>query len=146
MVDLHGILEHDFIQKAEGNCKVLGIGTETPYVQLDGYTFAGKYVPPLGSYLVLEEKSADIVNPQENTSTKASLEFVACLDRKLDMNRAFISPKLPEGSVTAESSRSNTDTSQQDNQDTQNQHSNDGPANQHAELAPPASETVSEVT
>lgn len=51
----------------------------------------------------------------ENTSTKASLEFVACLDRKLDMNRAFISPKVPEGSVTAESSRSNTDTSQQGN-------------------------------
>lgn len=33
-----------------------GIGTETPYLQVDGYTFSGKYVAPLGSYIILEEK------------------------------------------------------------------------------------------
>jgi hypothetical protein len=40
-----------------------GIGTDTPYLQVDGYTFAGKYVPPMGSYLVLEEKPAGIGLP-----------------------------------------------------------------------------------
>lgn len=33
-----------------------GIGTETPYLQVDGYTFSGKYVAPLGSYIILEKK------------------------------------------------------------------------------------------
>lgn len=33
-----------------------GIGTETPYLQVDGYTFSGKYVAPLGTYIIMEEK------------------------------------------------------------------------------------------
>ena len=35
---------------------IQGIGTENPYLQVDGYTFSGKYVAPIGSYLILEEK------------------------------------------------------------------------------------------
>ena len=31
MVDLHGILEPDFLQKAEGNCKVL-VSSQLPYM------------------------------------------------------------------------------------------------------------------
>ena len=33
-----------------------GIGTDNPYLQVDGYTFSGKYVAPIGSYLIFEEK------------------------------------------------------------------------------------------
>ena len=35
---------------------IQGIGTENPYLQVDGYTFSGKYVAPMGSYLIFEEK------------------------------------------------------------------------------------------
>ena len=35
---------------------IQGIGTENPYLQVDGYTFSGKYVAPIGSYLIFEEK------------------------------------------------------------------------------------------
>nr|XP_022295777.1 general transcription factor 3C polypeptide 6-like isoform X2 [Crassostrea virginica] len=124
MVDLHGILEPDFLQKAEGNCKVLGIGTENPYLQVDGYTFSGKYVAPIGSYLIFEEKkpSEETDENGEAEYAKSKLEYVACLDKKLDVNRTFVTPKVSEGaSGAAKAVNSEITASQKDTQETQNQ-------------------------
>ncbi|XP_061179303.1 general transcription factor 3C polypeptide 6-like [Saccostrea echinata] len=144
LVELHGILEPDFLQKAEGKCKVLGIGTETPHLQLDDYTFSGKYVPPMGSYLILEEKKPEDGNNAEDSKNHVGLEFVSCLDRKLDMHRTFISPKIKESSTNAEKSEtSNASTSQQDLPD---KNSCDGPASVNDCNKPAAMETCSEVT
>ncbi|XP_062602681.1 general transcription factor 3C polypeptide 6-like [Saccostrea cucullata] len=147
LVELHGILEPDFLQKAEGNCKVLGIGTETPYLQVDDYTFSGKYVAPVGSYLIFEEKKPKDGNNANVSNNHVGLEVVSCLDRKLDMHRTFISPKIQESSTSAEKSKTaNAGTSQQDLPDTKNQSSNDDPANGNDCNKPAAEETSSEVT
>nr|XP_022295775.1 general transcription factor 3C polypeptide 6-like isoform X2 [Crassostrea virginica] len=128
MVDLHGILEPDFLQKAEGNCKVLGIGTENPYLQVDGYTFSGKYVAPIGSYLIFEEKKP-LEETDENSEAeyaKSKLEYVTCLDKKLYVNRTFVTPKVSEGaSGAAKAVDSEVTTSHQDTHENQNQDNNE---------------------
>lgn len=150
MAELHGILEPDFLQTAEGNCKVLGIGTETPYLQVDGYTFSGKYVAPLGSYIILEKKdpsSEDIKTDVRKGKDYAKLEYITCLDKKLDLNRAFISPK--ETGSTSSSHTSENPNISTGSQETQQQSSvmPENTDNNHDNVDRPSTmETSSEVT
>uniref|UniRef100_K1RJ41 General transcription factor 3C polypeptide 6 n=1 Tax=Magallana gigas TaxID=29159 RepID=K1RJ41_MAGGI len=142
MAELHGILEPDFLQTAEGNCKVLGIGTETPYLQVDGYTFSGKYVAPLGTYIIMEEKdpsSEDIKTDVRKGKECAKLEYITCLDKKLDLNRAFISPK--ETKETGSTSTGSRETQQQISNTPENTDNNHGNVDR-----PSTMETGSEVT
>lgn len=146
MAELHGILEPDFIQTAEGKCKVLGIGTETPYMQVDGYTFSGKYVAPLGSYIILEEKEPSSSDKTDLKKGKdcARLEYTTCLDKKLDLNRAFISPKDAGG--TSSSLTSGNPNTATDTQKTQQQKS-DMPENTENNIERPSTmEASPEVT
>ncbi|XP_065937758.1 general transcription factor 3C polypeptide 6 isoform X1 [Magallana gigas] len=153
IAELHGILEPDFLQTAEGNCKVLGIGTETPYLQVDGYTFSGKYVAPLGTYIIMEEKdpsSEDIKTDVRKGKECAKLEYITCLDKKLDLNRAFISPKETKetGSTTSSYTSEIPNTSTAGSQETQ-QSSNtpENTDNNHGNVDRPSTmETGSEVT
>ncbi|XP_062981818.1 general transcription factor 3C polypeptide 6 isoform X3 [Elgaria multicarinata webbii] len=55
MVELSGIIDSDFLEKCENKCKILGIDTERPILQVDRYVFAGEYEDTLGSCIVFEE-------------------------------------------------------------------------------------------
>ncbi|XP_061479609.1 general transcription factor 3C polypeptide 6 isoform X2 [Rhineura floridana] len=55
MVELSGIIDSDFLEKCENKCKILGIDTERPILQVDRYVFAGEYEDTLGTCLVFEE-------------------------------------------------------------------------------------------
>ncbi|XP_012877816.1 PREDICTED: general transcription factor 3C polypeptide 6 [Dipodomys ordii] len=43
LVELTGIIDSDFLSKCEKKCKILGIDTERPILQVDSYVFAGEY-------------------------------------------------------------------------------------------------------
>nr|KAF6461990.1 general transcription factor IIIC subunit 6 [Molossus molossus] len=43
LVELSGIIDSDFLSKCENKCKLLGIDTERPILQVDSSVFAGEY-------------------------------------------------------------------------------------------------------
>ncbi|XP_066104465.1 general transcription factor 3C polypeptide 6 isoform X3 [Saccopteryx bilineata] len=55
LVELSGIIDSDFLSKCENKCKILGIDTERPILQLDNYVFAGEYEDTLGTCVIFEE-------------------------------------------------------------------------------------------
>ncbi|XP_058429154.1 general transcription factor 3C polypeptide 6 isoform X3 [Marmota monax] len=57
LVELSGIIDSDFLSKCENKCKILGIDTERPIMQLDSYVFAGEYEDTLGTCVIFEENA-----------------------------------------------------------------------------------------
>ncbi|XP_012971196.3 general transcription factor 3C polypeptide 6 isoform X3 [Mesocricetus auratus] len=55
LVELSGIIDSDFLSKCENKCKILGIDTEKPILQVDSYVFAGEYEDTLGTCVIFEE-------------------------------------------------------------------------------------------
>ncbi|XP_055471889.1 general transcription factor 3C polypeptide 6 isoform X2 [Psammomys obesus] len=55
LVELSGIIDSDFLSKCENKCKILGIDTERPILQVDSYVFAGEYEDTLGTCVIFEE-------------------------------------------------------------------------------------------
>ncbi|KAF4025145.1 hypothetical protein G4228_017066 [Cervus hanglu yarkandensis] len=55
MVELSGILDSDLLAKCENKCKILGIDTERPILQVDSYVFAGEYEDTVGTCVIFEE-------------------------------------------------------------------------------------------
>ncbi|OXB73983.1 UNVERIFIED_CONTAM: hypothetical protein H355_008842 [Colinus virginianus] len=57
MVELSGIIDSDFLEKCENKCKILGIETARPILQVDRYVFAGEYEDALGTCVFFEENT-----------------------------------------------------------------------------------------
>ncbi|XP_036025149.1 general transcription factor 3C polypeptide 6 isoform X5 [Onychomys torridus] len=55
LVELSGIIDSDFLSKCENKCKILGIDTERPILQVDSYVFTGEYEDTLGTCVIFEE-------------------------------------------------------------------------------------------
>ncbi|XP_061479608.1 general transcription factor 3C polypeptide 6 isoform X1 [Rhineura floridana] len=89
MVELSGIIDSDFLEKCENKCKILGIDTERPILQVDRYVFAGEYEDTLGTCLVFEEnKDHDAEGNQ-----KLQLKYKCHTMKKLNMIRTLLSEK-----------------------------------------------------
>ncbi|MBN3322892.1 TF3C6 factor, partial [Atractosteus spatula] len=84
VVELSGVINSDFLTKCKGNCKIVGIDSEQPIIQVGRYVFAGKYEDALGSCVIFEEK-----NGQE----KPQLKYKCHTAKKLMMQRTFLSEK-----------------------------------------------------
>uniref|UniRef100_A0A8C5QG42 Transcription factor TFIIIC triple barrel domain-containing protein n=1 Tax=Leptobrachium leishanense TaxID=445787 RepID=A0A8C5QG42_9ANUR len=74
LVELTGIIESDILEKCNNKCKILGINTEKPFLQVDKYVFAGEY-----------EGDGEIPKPQ--------LKYKCHTAKKLNMTRTFLSEK-----------------------------------------------------
>ncbi|XP_045150545.1 general transcription factor 3C polypeptide 6 [Echinops telfairi] len=61
LVELSGIIDSDFLSKCENKCKILGIDTEKPIMQVDNYVFAGEYEDTLGTCVIFEEDGEEHV-------------------------------------------------------------------------------------
>ncbi|XP_068933145.1 general transcription factor 3C polypeptide 6 isoform X3 [Petaurus breviceps papuanus] len=57
MVELSGIIDSEFLTRCGNKCKILGIDTERPILQVDSYVFAGEYEDTLGTCVVFEENT-----------------------------------------------------------------------------------------
>ncbi|KAL8186377.1 UNVERIFIED_CONTAM: General transcription factor 3C polypeptide 6 [Gekko kuhli] len=90
MVELSGIIDSDFLEKCENRCKILGIDTERPILQVDRYVFAGEYEDTLGTCVVFEENK-DHVDAEGNQ--KLELKYKYHTMKKLNMTRTLLSEK-----------------------------------------------------
>ncbi|KAJ6660242.1 hypothetical protein lerEdw1_017942 [Lerista edwardsae] len=90
MVELSGIIDSDFLEKCENKCKILGIDTERPILQVDRYVFAGEYEDTLGTCVVFEENE-DQVDAEGNQ--KLQLKYKCHTMKKLNMTRTLLTEK-----------------------------------------------------
>ncbi|XP_050171851.1 general transcription factor 3C polypeptide 6 isoform X3 [Myiozetetes cayanensis] len=90
MVELSGIIDSNFLEKCENKCKILGIETERPILQVDGYVFAGEYEDTLGTCVVFEE-NAEHVDVEGNQ--KVQLKYKCHTVKKLNMTRTLLTEK-----------------------------------------------------
>ncbi|XP_006004345.1 general transcription factor 3C polypeptide 6 [Latimeria chalumnae] len=96
LVELSGIIDSDFLTKCENKCKILGIATERPIMQVGRYVFAGEYEDALGTCVLFEEDTEH----DPDTSNTPLLKYNCHTVKKLKMNRTFLSEKK-EGEESA---------------------------------------------
>ncbi|XP_030072599.1 general transcription factor 3C polypeptide 6 isoform X2 [Microcaecilia unicolor] len=103
VMELSGIIDTDFLEKCDNKCKILGIDTAKPILQVDKYVFAGEYTDAVGSCVVFEEDT-DHVETRAGSSndSKPRLKYKCHTVRKLNMTRTFLIEKK-EGEGSAES-------------------------------------------
>ncbi|XP_032999502.1 general transcription factor 3C polypeptide 6 isoform X2 [Lacerta agilis] len=89
MVELSGIIDSDFLEKCENKCKILGIDTERPILQVDRYVFAGEYEDTLGTCLVFEENE----DHDAEGNPKIQLKYKCHTMKKLNMTRTLLTEK-----------------------------------------------------
>ncbi|XP_025921307.1 general transcription factor 3C polypeptide 6 isoform X1 [Apteryx rowi] len=89
MVELSGIIDSDFLEKCENKCKILGIETERPILQVDRYVFAGEYEDTLGTCLVFEENAEHDAEGNQ----KLQLKYKCHTMKKLNMTRTLLTEK-----------------------------------------------------
>ncbi|KAJ1162655.1 hypothetical protein NDU88_003122 [Pleurodeles waltl] len=89
LVELSGILDSDFLEKCENRCRILGIDTEKPILQVDKYVFAGEYSDTLGTCVVFEEDPDHV----ENDASAPQLKYKCHTMKKLSMTRTFLVEK-----------------------------------------------------
>ncbi|XP_013366285.1 PREDICTED: general transcription factor 3C polypeptide 6 [Chinchilla lanigera] len=90
LVELSGIIDSDFLSKCENKCKILGIDTERPILQLDSYVFAGEYEDTLGTCVIFEE---DVEHVDTEGSSKTVLRYKCHTTKKLSMTRTLLTEK-----------------------------------------------------
>uniref|UniRef100_A0A8C9PGE2 General transcription factor 3C polypeptide 6 n=1 Tax=Spermophilus dauricus TaxID=99837 RepID=A0A8C9PGE2_SPEDA len=90
LVELSGIIDSDFLSKCENKCKILGIDTERPIMQLDSYVFAGEYEDTLGTCVIFEE-NPEHVDAEGNNKTL--LKYKCHTMKKLSMTRTLLTEK-----------------------------------------------------
>ncbi|XP_075713683.1 general transcription factor 3C polypeptide 6 [Rhinoderma darwinii] len=88
LVEFTGIIDSDILEKSD-KCKILGINTEKPFLQVDKYVFAGEYEDALGTCVIFEE----IPDQGDGESTKPKLKYMCHTVKKLNMTRTFLTEK-----------------------------------------------------
>uniref|UniRef100_G3SVE4 General transcription factor 3C polypeptide 6 n=1 Tax=Loxodonta africana TaxID=9785 RepID=G3SVE4_LOXAF len=91
LVELSGIIDSDFLSKCENKCKILGIDTERPIMQVDNYVFAGEYEDTLGTCVIFEEDVEEHVDAEGNNKTV--LKYKCHTMKKLSMTRTLLTEK-----------------------------------------------------
>ncbi|XP_023578103.1 general transcription factor 3C polypeptide 6 isoform X2 [Octodon degus] len=89
LVELSGIIDSDFLSKCENKCKILGIDTARPIMQLDSYVFAGEYEDTVGTCVIFEEN----VEHDTEGNSKTVLKYKCHTMKKLSMTRTLLTEK-----------------------------------------------------
>ncbi|XP_042191401.1 general transcription factor 3C polypeptide 6 [Callorhinchus milii] len=95
VVELSGIIDPDFLLKCQNKCKIVGIDTDQPVIQVDRCVFAGEYEDVLGTCIIFEEDSEHDPEAED----KPLLKYKCHTAKKLLMKRTFLSDK--EGDESA---------------------------------------------
>ncbi|XP_015095880.2 general transcription factor 3C polypeptide 6 [Vicugna pacos] len=90
LVELSGIIDSDFLSKCENKCKILGIDTERPILQVDSYVFAGEYEDTLGTCVIFEET---VEHADAEGNNKTVLKYKCHTMKKLSMTRTLLTEK-----------------------------------------------------
>ncbi|XP_069763528.1 general transcription factor 3C polypeptide 6 [Narcine bancroftii] len=89
VVELSGIIDPDFLLKCKNECKIVGIDTQQPIMQVDRCVFAGEYEDVLGTCVIFEETS----DPDPEVEDKLLLKYKCHTAKKLLMKRTFLNEK-----------------------------------------------------
>lgn len=89
LVELSGIIDQDWHSLIGDRCKILGIETEQPILQLGRYIFMGQYDDLVGTAMIF---TRDDNTPERSsgTSIQHRLKYMCHTHKKLDMRRAFL--------------------------------------------------------
>ncbi|XP_046958362.1 general transcription factor 3C polypeptide 6 [Lynx rufus] len=90
LVELSGIIDSDFLSKCDNKCKILGIDTERPILQVDSYVFAGEYEDTLGTCVIFEE---NVEHGDAEGSNRTVLKYKCHTMKKLSMTRTLLTEK-----------------------------------------------------
>lgn len=89
VVELSGIIDSDYLTKCVDKCKIVGIDTEQPVMQVGRYVFAGEYEDALGTCVIFEENA----DHDLESEVKPQLKYTCHTVKKLMMKRTFLSEK-----------------------------------------------------
>ncbi|XP_043944561.1 general transcription factor 3C polypeptide 6 [Protopterus annectens] len=89
LVELSGVIDPDFLTRSDNKCKILGIDTDQPVIQVDRHVFAGQYEDALGTCVIFEEQ----FNQDSEAEEKIQLKYKCHTAKKLKMTRTFLSEK-----------------------------------------------------
>lgn len=82
LVEVTGIIDDETLAKCGASCRILGLDSGKPILQLGSYVFAGEYKDTLGTALFFEE------DPEGQ-----KLKYMCKSNRTLTMQRAVLKPK-----------------------------------------------------
>ncbi|XP_030853403.1 general transcription factor 3C polypeptide 6-like isoform X2 [Strongylocentrotus purpuratus] len=83
LVELTGVLDYQYFAKSDKVCKLLGIGTENPVLQIGNYVFKGEYKKTVGTAVFFEQEKDD----------SKDWSYKCCTNKMLEMRRVFLQPK-----------------------------------------------------
>ncbi|XP_071486187.1 general transcription factor 3C polypeptide 6-like [Diadema antillarum] len=82
LVELSGVADDQNFAKSKKECKILGIETEKPVLQVGNSVFQGEYKKAVGTIVIFE-------GDDEGKNWK----YKCCTHNKLEMKRVFLQPK-----------------------------------------------------
>ncbi|XP_030639692.1 general transcription factor 3C polypeptide 6 [Chanos chanos] len=89
VVELSGIINPEFLTNSKETCKIVGIDTNQPILQVGPAVFAGEYEDALGTCVIFEETAKD----KKDADACPSLKYKCHTSKKLMMQRTFLSER-----------------------------------------------------
>ncbi|KAK3550547.1 hypothetical protein QTP70_000008 [Hemibagrus guttatus] len=89
VAEFSGVIDSDVFCKRGGVCKIVGMSSEQPMVQVGRYVFAGEYEDALGTCVVFEEQPKD----RTKSSSSPVLKYKCHTMKKLMLQRTFLSER-----------------------------------------------------
>ncbi|XP_062848324.1 general transcription factor 3C polypeptide 6 [Trichomycterus rosablanca] len=86
VAELSGMINSDVLSGPGGVCKIVGMSTEQPILQLGRYVFAGQYEDSLGTCVIFEEHPQDQAGSDQNPA----LQYKCHTTKKLMLQRTFL--------------------------------------------------------
>ncbi|XP_060777978.1 general transcription factor 3C polypeptide 6 [Neoarius graeffei] len=96
VAELSGVLDSDVLCQRGGVCKMVGMSSEQPMLQVGRYVFAGEYEDALGTCVIFEEQTKDQTKPESSPVLKYRCHTM----KKLMLQRTFLSERK-EGEATS---------------------------------------------
>lgn len=113
LVELKGVIDNEFLYNCKSaNCRLLGIDSDEPVLQIGNYTFTGEFKECIGTHVLFEELQAMDSNDDQGTK---KLKYKCSTIKTLEMTRVFLVEKDKAEKETKEVPGSaNGDKEQQD--------------------------------
>ncbi|XP_077980762.1 general transcription factor 3C polypeptide 6-like [Glandiceps talaboti] len=96
LVELSGIIDTNFLSKERKDCKLLGVESEQPVLQIGRYAFTGEYKDTVGTAVIFEEET----HVKSGDESSKRLKYLCHTLKKMEMNRAFLSGGATSNTAT----------------------------------------------
>ncbi|KAG9276570.1 general transcription factor 3C polypeptide 6 [Astyanax mexicanus] len=87
VAELSGVIDSEALRRWDGWCKVVGLDSEQPVLQLGRYVFAGEYEDAVGTCVIFQEEA----NAREDPASTPALRYMCHTAKKLMLQRTFLS-------------------------------------------------------